>query len=1010
MISNLARELPDKKKEQAKIIRKRILKYFFIILIPLLAVIAAGSWKEYQTQLTVEKHITETDEARNLLVMNRLLISKLAPVIADLDYLSHLSLLERAVSSGFTDSSLEKVSRLFISFSRRKGIYDQVRLLDNSGMEILRVNYSNGKAELVPREELQLKAGRYYYKAALQLHESEIFISPMDLNIENGKIERPFKPMIRLATPLFVIDRLSGVLILNYLAEELINLLHDEHAYYLGDFMLLNQEGYWFHSHNREDEWGFMFPDRLTGSFKTGYPEEWQLIKKSEKGQFWRGNRLISYQTVYPLKGRSYSYVSLSGTVEHNDGINSQKGYYWKLVSIVPLSLVESRLQGFRARLRLSSIVLSLLAALAALIIAFNRAKRILAEEELVERAAIFDNNPAPVMRTRSSGIVINFNRAAEDILGLDPYKRSIFKLFSSIDESILLELTPQNPLKIVERINDHDYLINIKREPLDKSLLFYATDISELKKATNQLRQLSEIVRQSANAIALLDLEGRVEYVNKAFEDSTGYSLEELSGKTLRILDSGKEPEEVYEEILRVMRAGRVWKGEFLNKRKDATLYWARVSISPIMDIEGRITNYLDLQEDITTIKMSEEALSKAKEEADLARKQAEEANKMKSEFLANMSHEIRTPMNAVIGFTEILLLEEEDPEKIEKMEIIKSSGRNLLNLINDILDFSRIEADKLAIESSNFNLRELLQQTESLFLVEAEKKGLSFSLQIADPLPEVVSADSHRITQILTNLLSNAFKFTKHDGIELKCEYRDGQAVIKIKDTGIGIEDKKVELIFSAFTQADSSTAREYGGTGLGLAISRRLAELMGGTLEVVSEVGVGSTFTLTIPLKLKDTINLRSHDESVSEETAPQPSKGSIPSDYKILTAEDDQINQQLIEALLEKSNLKSDFAANGRIALDKLGAGAYDLLLLDMQMPVLDGEETIKRIRSDLRIKDLYVIALTAHALKGDKEKYLNLGCNDYLSKPIDTALFKEKIMNAVSHKHKHQSDN
>ncbi|MCD6396060.1 MAG: response regulator [Spirochaetaceae bacterium] len=394
--------------------------------------------------------------------------------------------------------------------------------------------------------------------------------------------------------------------------------------------------------------------------------------------------------------------------------------------------------------------------------------------------------------------------------------------------------------------------------------------------------------------------------------------------------------------------------------------------------------------------------AIESAVEEASLA-------NQAKSNFLANMSHEIRTPMNAIIGFTELLFMEEENPEKKDKLRMIKTSGNNLLLLINDILDFSKIEAGKIDIENKSFNLKTSLNYLHSMFQTKVEDRGLKFDIDIDKSVPELVNGDEHRIVQILTNIIGNALKFTKRGSITIKSNYLDGRVVIKIVDTGMGIPTNKLEHIFSAFGQAESSTDRKFGGTGLGLAISRQLAELMDGSLTAGSSPGKGSVFTLELPLsevmddpEVHKEIPLETKNLIDEEHEKPLTA---VDTPYRILLAEDNKINQMLVKAILKSMDLKCDIAENGRIAIDKLAMDHYNLLLLDIQMPVMDGLETIKYIREDENLKDLYVIALTANAMVKDTDKYINAGCNDYLSKPIDRDLFLDKVNNLRFHEQK-----
>ncbi len=389
--------------------------------------------------------------------------------------------------------------------------------------------------------------------------------------------------------------------------------------------------------------------------------------------------------------------------------------------------------------------------------------------------------------------------------------------------------------------------------------------DISARQRTEAQMRLQSAALEAAVNSVVITDAAGTIQWVNPAFCHVTGYTQAEAVGRNPRVLKSGRQSPEFYAELWRTISGGQKWRGEFVNRRKDGTLYTEDVTIAPVRDETGRIAHYIAIKQDISALKQSLAELHTA--HAELARKNLEleaalvdarVAVEAKAAFLATMSHEIRTPMNGVIGMAS--LLRETVPltaEQVDYLGIILSSGETLLTLINDILDFSKIEARHLELERIPFDLRRCLEEALQVLAPRAREKSLSLSADIDPSVPPAIVGDCGRLRQVITNLASNAVKFTAQGGVvvAVRAELRpDGQCRLffRVQDSGIGIPADKLGRLFKSFSQVDSSTTRLYGGTGLGLAISQRLVGFMGGTIEVASEPGRGSVFffDLTVP----------------------------------------------------------------------------------------------------------------------------------------------------------------
>ena len=507
----------------------------------------------------------------------------------------------------------------------------------------------------------------------------------------------------------------------------------------------------------------------------------------------------------------------------------------------------------------------------------------------------------------------------------------------------------------------------------------------------------LAQAVEHSSASVVITDATGRIEYVNPAFERTTGYHVTEAIGQNPRILKSGMNSADTYSEMWGRLIEGKTWQGELHNRKKNGETYWESATISPVLDDAGKISHYIAIKEDITERKAREIELMDAKNTAD-------SANLTKSQFLATMSHEIRTPMNGILGMAQLLLMPDVSPKDRQNyVQTIYNSGNALLTLLNEILDLSKLEAGRVELEATQLQPARVIQEVGALFTEAARRKNLS--LLVVKRITESLSVwgDATRLRQILSNLVGNAIKFTSSGSVRLLVEschpFGDSAAAnpavswlrFAVLDTGIGLTAEQKVKLFQPFSQADASVTRRFGGTGLGLAISRNLVELMGGRIGVESTPGQGSIFWFEVPLSnlgaetTNDRVTAAIHEAVVSHVTAPL----EVPRGRHVLLVEDVDTNRLIVQDYLQRRGYIVSTAADGRAALLQASRELPDLILMDCHMPEMDGFEATRCLRASEAGtgRRLPIIALTADVFAESRKLCFAAGMDDFLPKPV-----------------------
>ena len=507
-------------------------------------------------------------------------------------------------------------------------------------------------------------------------------------------------------------------------------------------------------------------------------------------------------------------------------------------------------------------------------------------------------------------------------------------------------------------------------------------------------------VIEGTSDGIAIMDDNYDYHYVNPSHLKLFGFhgGKDAIEARFADLYDS-ESLQFLRNSVLPGLSPGSNWTGEVTAIRQDDTRYPQELTI-----IRNDISEIVCICKDITERKKYEKDLAEQNKNLQAAKKEAEEANKTKSHFLACMSHEIRTPMNGILGFSNLLLEEEDlEPEHIKMINYIKESGDILLNIINEILDFSKIESGKMELEEHEFDIYSLLDSTKGMFSNMTRDKGIYLKVDIEENLPKKVFGDSTRLRQVIVNLINNGIKFTSQGGVDFIINYKKVSETtynlyFQVKDTGIGIKKENIENLFNPFSQADSTVSRKFGGTGLGLSIAKEIVEKMGGQIGVSSEENKGSNFHFHIPLRIAQNAITEKSDESLSQYK-------DMASTYplKILVAEDNPVNQLLFKSIMETFSYNVDVVANGLEAVEAIKRHRYDLVFMDIQMPILDGLKAAQAVMKDQTISPKpYIVGLTANARAEDRDECLKSGMQKFISKPYNPSEIGHTIENFFCH--------
>lgn len=1022
----------------------------------------------------------------------------------------------------------------------REGItekYEHIYIVGKDGVEIIRVDNDESGTAIAPETELRSRSNQYFFKKTIEFELGNSAFSIVNTEVEEEHIDSN----IKLAMPFADNNgKKAGIVVLYYRDSRILNELFkvDENIDNQS-MMLVNSQGYWIKEPEVAGKSGFMYPTRQYVSFARQHPQVWEEIKNEDIGTIESRDGIFAYETVYP---------SLIG----NNGNETKIEHSWKIVSMVPSQIINEANRDYIFKLIFVEIVVLILSfilittAVRARLTKARHVAELKREYDFISN--IIESLPHPFCVVNANDYSIKVDNTASkkifDEIGYKYNDKSYENMEMQLEFIRYIEqvkVTKKSDKIDQLRTDTHGHKIYYEthlypifnNENSVREIIVYSLDITERKENEEMLLSLITAIEQSPLINILTDISGNIEYANNQFTKDTGYSLEEVKGKSTRILKSGAMPPEEYRMLWETISAGEIWEGKLCNKRKDGTIYWEEALITPVKNKSGEAKQYLKISKDITELKKLNESLEKARIEVEISntllreskaklleaqdiakigrwdmdaasgslawsessydifevdkseneltydyfisavhpddraavdaaytnslknrtpyeithrllmedgrvkwinekcntyydeqgkpirsvgtmqdisaikeveeqlkletiranemKSAAEEANNAKSAFLANMSHEIRTPMNAIIGFSQLALTEDSVSRKHDFISKINHSAHALLRIINDILDFSKIEAGKMEIETIELDIYNLLSDIFEQANIKANRKGIGLLLRVDDDMPAKIFGDPLRITQVLTNLVDNAIKFTESGEVEIRAgrlkndcgEYLE----FSVRDTGVGIADEQLKKLFNPFAQVDKSIARNYGGTGLGLAICKQLIELMGGEIRVDSEPEKGSVFTVAIP-----------YIESLQSDEQIKPGFDICAEDgvhinarlkgLKVLLAEDNAINQEVAAEILKRAGMAVDIAQNGKEAVDAARSNEYDIILMDIQMPIMNGYEATAEIRKDKEYGSTPIIAMTAETMPGDIEECMKSGMDAHVSKPID----------------------